>query len=87
MKRASLALIAIVSLISCTENERAKEYGGSAELELPKGQKLINVTWKETNLWYLTRPMKASDSAEVYEFKEKSSWGTWEGTYIIKEIK
>lgn len=46
-----------------------------------------NVTWKEDNLWYLTRPMNENDVAETYNFNEKSSWGLVEGIYIIVEIK
>lgn len=71
----------------CTENTRAKNFGGQAELNLPKGQKLVNVTWKEDDLWYLTRPMTQTDSAVSYTFHEKSSWGTLEGTYTIHETK
>ncbi len=80
-------LLALTSLIGCTENKRAKSYGGTAELTLPAGQKLVNVTWKDSNLWYLTRPMTSSDSAVIYSFHEESSFGVWEGTYIIKEVK
>lgn len=80
-------LFAIGYLSSCTENERARNYGGSAEIELPKGQKLINVTWKDDDLWYITRPMVKSDTASTYTFHEKSSWGNMEGTYIIHEVK
>lgn len=87
MKKTILFAALSIFLFSCTENERAKAFGGTADMTLPKGQKLINVTWKETNLWYLTRPMNASDSAETYIFQEKSSYGLQEGTFIIYETK
>lgn len=74
-------------VMSCTDNSRVKNWGGKATLQLPKGQKLVNVTWKESELWYLTKPMTASDSAEIYNFQEESSWGVVEGTYIIVESK
>jgi len=74
-------------MYSCTKNQNAKSYGGTAVLELPKGQKLINVTWKESDLWYLIRPMNVSDTAITYTFAEESSYGVWEGKYIIKEQK
>jgi hypothetical protein len=84
-----ILIIAVMSLmfVSCTENGRVKNWGGTATLNLPKGQKLLNVTWKESELWYLSRPMTATDSAETYNFQEKSSWDMMEGTYIIKEEK
>ena len=56
-------------------------------INLPKGRKLVNVTWKETEIWYLTRPMDTSDVAETYQFHEESSWGMVEGTYNIVETK
>lgn len=77
----------IILFPSCTENQKAKEFGGTAKLELPINEKLINVTWKNEDLWYLTRPMLLSDSAVTYEFREESSYGVWEGNYIIYEKK
>jgi hypothetical protein len=48
---------------------------------------LVNVTWKETQIWYLTRNMDSNDVAETYEFHEESSYGVIEGTYKIIETK
>ncbi len=72
---------------SCTQNQRAKSFGGKAEITLPANQKLINATWKDDNLWYLTRPMTEVDSAVTYTFQSESSFGIMEGTYIIRERK
>lgn len=72
---------------SCTQNQRAKNFGGKAEINLPENQKLINATWKDDNLWYLTQSMSEADSAETYTFQEASSFGILEGTYIIRERK
>ena len=82
-----LCLIAIFAITSCTQNEMAKQYGGTAIVKLTPGQKLINVTWKDQQLWYLTRKMNPSDSVESYIFKEESSYGLVEGTVILKESK
>ena len=82
----AIALVAI-TLASCTENARVKSFGGEGTLNLPKGQKLVNVTWKETELWYLTRQMDSTDVAETYQFQEESSFGIMEGTYNIVESK
>lgn len=87
MKRIALFALLSIALFSCTENERAKRWGGTADLTLPRGQKLINVTWKEDNLWYLTRPMTATDSAVTYTFEEKSNYSLQEGVFIIHETK
>lgn len=82
----AIALVAI-TLASCTENSRVKNWGGEGTINLPKGQKLVNVTWKESQIWYLTRPMDSTDVAETYSFQEESSYGVMEGTYTIVESK
>lgn len=84
----ALAIIILaLSINSCTRNQRARNWGGNADITLPEDQKLINVTWKENNLWYLTRPMRPYELPETYVFAEESSWGLMEGTYTITEIK
>ena len=81
-----LGLVAL-TLTACTENSRVKAWGGEGTISLPKGRKLVNVTWKETEVWYLTRPMNSNDVAETYQFQEESSWGMIEGVYNIVESK
>ena len=85
---ATIAIIALVVVLTgCTENSRAKSFGGTANITLPANQKLIIATWKDDDLWYLTRPMRPDETPETYSFSEESSWGIWEGTYIIKETR
>lgn len=86
MKKLFIATCLIL-LVSCTENDRVKNFGGTGDINLPAGQKLVNVTWKETQIWYLTRKMRASETPETYQFQEESSWGVVEGTYNIIESK
>jgi hypothetical protein len=87
MKKVFLAILMGVMVTSCTENERVKAWGGEGTINLPKGRKLVNVTWKETQIWYLTRQMDSNDVVETYEFHEESSYGVIEGTYKIVETK
>lgn len=87
MKKVFLAIGVIAMLGSCTDNNRVKNWGGEGTINLPKGRKLVNVTWKNTQVWYLTRPMTSTDVAETYQFHEESSWGVIEGTYNIVETK
>lgn len=87
MKRLILISILLLSLAGCTEQERAKNFGGKTATTLPKGQKLVVVTWKDDDLWLLTRPMKSEDSIETYTFQEQSSFGVWQGTVTITEQK
>jgi hypothetical protein len=87
MRKLLLGLVLGIGLISCTENSRVKSFGGEGEINLPKGQKLVNLTWKESQIWYLTRPFKKDEDDEVYRFQEESGWGVVEGTYYIHETK
>ena len=87
MKRLSIFILLAISLASCTENARVKSWGGDGTITLPAGRKLVNITWKETQIWYLTRPMNSTDVAETYQFHEESSFGVMEGTYTIIETK
>ena len=82
-----LLVLVITTFTACTSNQRAKNWGGKATLDLPKGQKLVLVTWKDADLWYLTRDMTPEDTAIVYNFSEKSNWGAMEGNYTITEHK
>ena len=54
-------------------------------IAVPADQKLINVTWKETEVWILTRPMRADETPETYSFYEKSTWGLMEGEIKLIE--
>ena len=80
-------LVLSLSLCGCTEQSITKEFGGSMELELPANQKLEEITWKDDNLWYLTRPMHEDEEAETHVFQASSSWGVFEGTVTVIEKK
>jgi uncharacterized lipoprotein YehR (DUF1307 family) len=80
MKKIFVIAIAAMSLASCTENERARRFGGVEEVELKPNEVVLNVTWKENEMWICT---KDTTTNTVY-FREKSSWGVMEGTVILK---
>jgi hypothetical protein len=87
MKNTIIIPIFMMFIMSCTDNNRTKMWGGTMKVELEKGQKLVDVTWKETSLWYMTKPMSPFDVAETYTFKEESSYGIIEGKVIFIETK
>ena len=80
-------LVIMFAFGGCTDNTRVRKYGGTAELTLQQGQKLVNLTWKDNNLWVLTKPMTETDKEETYTFQEESRFGVLEGSYIIHEVK
>jgi len=84
MKKLIALTLVVVTLFSCTANERARNYGGTEHITLNKGERLVNVTWKQDdNLWVLTK--QDSTKPSTYSFKEKSSFGVLEGEVIITE--
>lgn len=88
MKKVMFGLVVLVAVMSgCTENQRARQFGGNAIETLPSGQKLVTATWKQDDLWLLYRPMREGEQPETYYFKESSSFGLLEGLVTIKEQK
>lgn len=84
MKR-FLLLALTLGLTACTENTRARQFGGTEVIQLQPGQKVVNVTWKDHDLWILTRPMREDEEAEKLRFAERSSWGVWQGEITVIE--
>lgn len=81
-----LSLLSIVFVLGCSEQLETREYGGTMEIILEKGDKLVNISWKDNDLWYLVRPMNPEDSAITYYYKESAETGK-NGTVIIHEQK
>lgn len=82
-----IALLVVMgfSLTGC--KSVAKSYGGTISIDVPKGQKIIEATWKDSNVWYLTRPMREDEKPEIFTFQEDSNLGIIEGKVIFKESK
>lgn len=87
MKLKLLLIVIGICSLSCTENTRAKKFGGTMTVDLPPNTKLLNVTWKEGEMWYLCRPMREQEAPENYTFQEKSGLGIMEGKVIFTESK
>lgn len=85
MKKFILLTTMVLCLTGCQTT--TKSLGGNMTVELPKGQKLEEITWKETDLWYLTRPMREDEEAETHTFQQSTEFGVFEGTVTIIEKK
>ena len=85
MKKFILIISILFCLCSCTEQQRAREFGGTMEINLPPGEELMEVTWKDNELFYLTRPMSDDYIPVKKTFKEKSPVGLIEGTVYFIE--
>ena len=77
--------IFLATSFSCTEQSRAKNWGGSYTIDLPEGRKWVEVTWKNDEMWVLTRDRREGETIEDYTFQEDSSWDIMEGVVTLKE--
>ncbi len=85
MKKLLLVLSVVLMLGSCTENDRAKSFGGEMTINIPKGNRVTNITWKKSELWYSYRPFMEGEKPQTQTFVEESSFGVMEGKVIFKE--
>ncbi len=76
----------IFGVVRCNQpNNQAKNWGGTQTIQLPANTKLVNATWKDSEMWYLTRPMRKDEKPEEHVFHEQSNFGLLEGTIVFKE--
>lgn len=87
MKNLVIALAVLATMTACTSQQRAKGYGGTATIHVPKGQKVISATWKKLDLWYLTRPMRQDEQPETLTLRESSDFGVMQGSVVLQESR
>ena len=87
MKKITVPILLLVATMfattSCTDNQRARNFGGSEKVEIPKGQVFVNATWKDDDMWIVTKDTSNGD----FHFYEKSSWGLIEGDITFTHTK
>jgi len=77
--------IVIGTFCSC-DQYITRELGGTTEIELEPGEKLVEVTWKgDGDLWYLVEPMNSDYVPKKKVFKESSNLGIAHGKVIFIE--
>jgi len=81
MKKLFWGLLLLVLISSCTDNQRARKWGGTEEVTLQPNEMFINITWKNDDLWVITRDTLTG----IYYAREKSSFGVMQGTIVIKK--
>ena len=77
----------IFALMQICDNWTSRKWGGLMTIVLPKGEKLVDVTWRGNNLWYLTEPMDADYKPKTKIFREDSNLGILEGTVTFVESR
>jgi len=81
MKKTILLSICFLFLLSCTDNTRARRFGGTEAIKLEPQEKFINITWKQDDIWIIVKDTISG----VYYAREKSSFGVWQGKIIIEK--
>jgi hypothetical protein len=64
-----------------------RTYGGTSEIKLPKGEKLVMATFKNNNIWFLTESMDSDYIPKTKHMYESSLMGVFEGEVIFYESK
>lgn len=79
-----LGVIGLIYYISTTQFG-SRNFGGTYTVNLQDNKKLVNVTWKDNELWLLTRDARKDDIQENYKFSEDARYNMIEGDVVIKE--
>ena len=78
----TVMMLSMTSCQSCTRHT-----GGTTTINLEKGEKLVEATWKDDNIWYLVEPMEEGYAPKTKVFKESSNLGIIEGKVIFVESR
>lgn len=87
MKKILLISMLMMLLGFCSCNYCTRNFGGASTINLEKGERLVDVTWKRSSLWYLTEPMEDDYIPKTKIFKESSNFGILEGKVTFIESK
>ena len=89
MKKIIAVLFAAITMVAVSGCDQfaAKNFGGTMTIKLEANEKLEMITWKEGELWYLTKPMTEEDVPETHTFQADSLLDVVEGTVIIVESR
>jgi hypothetical protein len=86
MRKLLVLLVLVITLFGCTQNQMVKVLGGKTRIDIPSDRQFVNMTWKDNEMWVLTKMRSKSDTIKsIYFFKEKSSFGINEGEVTIVE--
>lgn len=82
-----ILLVGILFMLLAGCQSATRSFGGDMTLELEPDQKLEMITWKGSDLWYLTRPMRDNEEPETHVFEQSAVFGILEGTVTVIESR
>ena len=80
MRKLTMVAITLLALVSCTDNQKARKFGGTETVKLEPNEKFVNITWKNDDLWIIIQDTVTG----TYYAREKSSYGIWQGKIVIQ---
>ena len=80
---AILLIFIVIGITSCTDNQRARSFGGTEKVKLLPNEEFINITWKKDNLWVVVRDKNTGN----FYAREKSSFCVMQGSIVIEYLK
>lgn len=85
----TIILLIAISLfwILLPENTVARKLGGTLEIKVEPGQKVMMATFKESDLFYMTEPMDSGYIPVTKTLHEKSKYGIIETKVKFIETK
>lgn len=86
MKKIILLALTALMMVGC-EQYVSRKAGGTMSIKLEPNQRLMEVTWKDGDLWYLTEPMDSDYMPKTKVFQENSLYGVLEGKVIFIESR
>ena len=81
MRKLLLSVFMLTAFLSCTDNQRARTFGGTENVKLQPNEKFVNIAWKGDDLWILVQ----DTTTGIYYAREKSSFGVMEGVVVIQK--
>lgn len=82
----SFIFVMMFCITSCDQYV-SRKFGGNTTINLKPGEKLIEATWKNGDIWYLTEPMDSNYTPKTKIFKESSMMGVMEGSVTFVESR
>jgi hypothetical protein len=79
-------MLTIIMLLAC-DNQLARSFGGTMDIQIPCDRQVFDVTWKGDSVWYATQPAPEGWSPGVKHFREYSTLGLIEGEVNLHESR
>lgn len=89
MKKLFLAFVFLTTMVftSCTKQERVRNFGGTEEITVEPGYRVMMATWKGSDLFYMIEEMPDDYQPHNKMLVESSAYGIIETTIVFKESR